>query len=99
MSEWDDVHVTFSGCSSVRGNDGLPEGGSLVSPLYPALPESFIRRLHAEDHGVGLVLALPQSWRVYVWHGAGSPLPELVMSLVSALRAQAPLPSQALLRA
>ena len=79
--EWDDVLVTYGGCSVVRVNQGIPEGGKLGPFGFPVVPDSLAKALRAHKHGIGQQINVPLCWRAFKWQGLGCPIPDLVVKL------------------
>ena len=97
MMEPETVHIWLSGISCCEVTTGIPEGGTIGTTMYVLLPDSLVRHLEAEGHGVGLGMIIPQTWDGHVWSGRGSPILGLVQTVVGALRSNGDLPSQSML--
>ena len=61
--EWDDVVVTYGGCSVVRVCQGIPEGGKLGPFGYAMVLDSLAKALHTHRYGVGQDICVPVCWR------------------------------------
>ena len=86
--EWDVVLVNQCGCSCVRVNQGVPEGGLLGAFGFTLLPDVLAKELQAADHGVGLDVRRPAIWQGHQWIGCGSPEPALVDTISAGLRGE-----------
>lgn len=97
--EYDLLRVWLSGASSTVLRNGLPEGGSLGSLMYTTLPDDLLRSLLGAGFGVGVNISVPCCWHGHVWVCSGTHIDALVDLLVTALRSNSRLPSEALLSA
>ena len=59
------------GCSTVKIETGVPEGGTMGTLCYTALPNDLNRRLLAEQHGIGLDISVPEIWQGHKNGGEG----------------------------
>ena len=90
MLEYDEIVVTLGGCSSVVVGQGVPEGSKLGPFAYPL---TLARGLDEGSFGIGWGVEIPSCWQGYVWHGSGTPVPQLVEVLLKGLIGQLSLPS------
>ncbi len=98
MLESDEVEVWLSGRSRVQVVQGIPEGGSLGSLGYNLLPDTLIRTLEGDGHGIGLFMQVPVAWKDHAWCCVGSPVDAVVVDLRARLRFGGPLPPSQLLK-
>ena len=93
----DVVSVWLSGASDVLVVQGIPEGGNVGTLTYVTVPDTLVRELEENKHGVGVGMTVPAAWESHVWSGCGRPITSLVGDLVHCLSAGLPLPSVRLL--
>lgn len=88
----DAVHVWLSGRSTVDVTQGIPEGGALGPLLYNLVPDSLVRYLCAQGHGLGLGIVMPSEWKSHVWVSSGVPQGAIVADIRARLSAGGRLP-------
>ena len=89
----DTLHVWHSGASVVKITQGMPEGGSVGNLLYTSVPDTLVRALLADGHGIGLGITIPSCWQNRSWSGLGTPDMQRAAELARHISAGLPLPS------
>ena len=95
----DTVTVRYSGDSTVNIEEGVPEGSTMGTLTYVALPDTLIKELEAAGHGVGVGVCVPAPWQGYKWSGVGTPQAALVANIKKAISSGSDIPGTALLAA
>ena len=90
--ERDDILVTSGGMSVVSAYEGIPEGGKLGPFGFCLVPDDLARVLQEKGFGMGLTINIPFVWKEHSWQGTGTPIPELVEKLLTALNNSGQLP-------
>ena len=63
------MFISYSGCSVVDTDSGLPEGGMMGPLCYPLLPRVLDKRLAALRLGIGIDIP-QQYWHMLMGHNA-----------------------------
>lgn len=55
--------VRQSGDTVVTVTNGIPEGGTMVTLNYTVLPDSLVKTLQQNNHGIGTGYNMPKTWQ------------------------------------